>query len=61
MGEAARRAYLKRATPTMSFDHGLQLSDMMMQAVIKRAAIDPSLPDRERAHLAYLALRRAQG
>lgn len=39
MGEAARRAYMRRTTPAQRFDHGLELSDEMIRAVIERAGI----------------------
>lgn len=59
MGEDARRAYLKRATAGESFDHGLELSERMIDAVLERAAIPSTLSPEERAKRAFRVLREA--
>jgi hypothetical protein len=39
MGEAARRAYMKRTTPEQRFDHGLDISDYMIRSILQREGI----------------------
>ena len=40
MGEAARKAYMRRTTTSERFDHGLQMSDAMLARIIERAGIE---------------------
>lgn len=60
MGEAARRSYLRRTTPTQRFDHGLELSDEMISAFLARHGFRaPFTP--ESARTAFVLLRKLGG
>lgn len=56
MGDAARRAYLRRTSPSERFDDGLRLSQEMMLAVLRREGIT-SIRTEEEARRAFRVLR----
>ena len=61
MGEAARRAYFRRTTPSERLDDGLRMSDEYLSAFLATVKIPPGATPEERAKIQFRAIRKAFG
>lgn len=58
MGDAARRAYLRRTTPAERFDEGLRLVDAAVAAALREEGLPARPATPEEARLAFRAILR---
>jgi hypothetical protein len=62
MGDAARRAYLRRTTPAQRFDDGLRLAEAAMRAALREEGFPDEPRTEEQTRAAFRALlRRSRG
>ena len=58
MGDAARRAYLKRTTPEQRLDEGIRMAQAAMEAALREEGLPTSDLTEAQAREAFRALRK---
>lgn len=58
MGDAARRAYIRRTTPAQRFDEGLRLAEAAMKAALREEGFPEEPQGEEQTRAAFRALLR---